>query len=80
MLGYYFGERAKVLRFEEIEGALSRFDKCPKCSSAEGFWVGLRRGRFYLQCKGCGASFEFFEVYKAEKVDKGERGFRFFRR
>jgi len=68
------------LRFEEFEDALSRFDRCPKCFSRGGFWVGLRRGRFYLQCKGCGASFEFFEVYKAEKVDKGERGFRFFRR
>jgi len=69
-----------ILRFEEIEDALSRFDKCPKCSSTEGFWLGLRRGRFYVQCKGCGVKFEYFEMYRVEKESKGSRIFSFFRK
>jgi len=55
------------LRIQEIEEAASRFRTCPKCKSAQGFWLGLKRDHLYVQCKECGALFELFKVYSMEK-------------
>ncbi|MEM3622990.1 MAG: hypothetical protein QXR76_04385 [Candidatus Bathyarchaeia archaeon] len=57
------------MRLQEIENALSRFKACPKCGSLQGFWLGVKLDKPYVQCKGCGAKFEISEVYML-----GERG------
>ena len=69
------GER---LNLQEIENAFSRFKKCPKCDSKEGFWLGVKRDRTYVQCKSCGANFELYEVYVFGEKGKAPERLKFF--
>ena len=64
------GDRRNVLSFEEIEKASAQFKTCPKCHSVRQFWVGMRRGRPYIQCKNCGTRFEPFELYRLSDGSK----------
>ena len=67
-------EIGEALRLEEIEALAGHFNVCPKCGSREGFWLGVKRDRGYVQCKGCGASFELFEVFSfGEKREVSRR-------
>jgi len=68
------------VNLQEIENALNRFKTCPKCSSVQGFWLGLKREKAYAQCKGCGASFELFEVFRLPEKDKTARKLWFLRK
>lgn len=68
------------LNLREIEEAFSRFKVCPKCSSTEGFWLGLKGGYAYVRCKGCGAKFELFEVARIGEKGKAPKRLRFLRR
>lgn len=68
------------MNLQEIENALNRFKTCPKCSSVQGFWLGLKREKAYAQCKGCGASFELFEVFKLTEKGKTSEKSKFLRR
>jgi len=61
-------EIGEILKLREIETVFSRFKACPKCSSREGFWLGLKRDLGYVQCKACGAKFEFFEAARVKRV------------
>ncbi|MGQ9641696.1 MAG: hypothetical protein ACUVUF_06185 [Candidatus Bathycorpusculaceae bacterium] len=71
------GERLKL---EEIENAFNRFQKCPKCESKEGFWLGMKRDRLYLQCKSCGANFELIEFFAPSEERKTPKLLRFLRK
>jgi transcription elongation factor Elf1 len=71
------GERLKL---QEMENALGRFKTCPKCNSAQGFWLGLKRDHAYVQCKGCGASFELFEFYAITKKGEAPKLLKFLRK
>lgn len=51
------------LKLEEVLDASMRITVCPKCGAKEGFWLGFKRDHAYVQCKGCGASFELYQVY-----------------
>ncbi|MEM3442972.1 MAG: hypothetical protein QXM86_03850 [Candidatus Bathyarchaeia archaeon] len=51
------------LRLREIEDFAAQFKICPKCDSLQGFWVGTKSDKAYVQCKVCGTSFEIFEVH-----------------
>jgi transcription elongation factor Elf1 len=70
------GER---LQLKEIEEASSRFKACPKCKSAEGFWLGLKRERAYAQCKSCGTKFELLQIYLESKKDRAPKRIGFIR-
>lgn len=71
------GER---LKFQEIEDAFGRFKVCPKCNSKEGFWLGIKRDKPYVHCKGCGATYEFYEVYTVSEEAKASKRLTFFRK
>jgi len=71
------GERLKL---QEIEDSSSRFKICPKCNSTEGFWLGLKRDRAYVQCKECGAKFELYEVYMMGEKGKAPQRLKFFKK
>ncbi|MEM2103948.1 MAG: hypothetical protein QW717_03555 [Candidatus Bathyarchaeia archaeon] len=59
------------MNLEEILAAAAKIQVCPKCSSKEGFWLAAKRNQAYVQCKGCGASFELYEVFNLnEKFGK----------
>jgi transcription elongation factor Elf1 len=73
-------EIGEYLNLQEIEAAASRFKICPKCNSAEGFWLGLKSEHAYAQCRGCGAKFELFEVYATGEKGKAPKRFKFFRK
>jgi len=75
-----FLEIGEYLNLQEIEAAAIRFKTCPKCNSAEGFWLGIKNEHVYAQCKGCGAKFQLFEVYAASEKGKAPERFRFFRK
>jgi transcription elongation factor Elf1 len=68
------------LNLQEIEAAASRFKICPKCNSAEGFWLELKSEHAYIQCRGCGAKFELFEVYVMSEKGKTSERLRVFRK
>jgi len=68
------------VNLQEIENALSMFKACPKCNSAQGFWLGLKRERAYAQCKSCGTNFELFEVFQLAEKDKSAGRLRFLRK
>jgi transcription elongation factor Elf1 len=68
------------LRLQEIENALNRFKTCPKCNSFQGFWVGVKSDKAYMQCKGCGAKFEISEVYIMGEKSEAKRRFEFLRK
>lgn len=76
----YHMEIGERLNLKEIETTFSRSKVRPKCNSAEGFWLGLKRNHAYVQCKGCGAKFELFEVYEIGEKDKAPERFKFFRK
>ncbi|MCS7124388.1 MAG: hypothetical protein NZ932_03100 [Candidatus Bathyarchaeota archaeon] len=59
------------MNLEEILAASARITLCPKCGSKEGFWLGAKRDHAYVQCKGCGASFELYKIYTLG--EKGEK-------
>ena len=69
-------ENGEVLKLEEIEALASKFTTCPKCHSKEGFWLGVKHDHVYVQCKGCGASFELCEVFPIEEASKRLKFFR----
>lgn len=73
-------EIGEELKLQEIEDAVSRFKICPKCNSAQGFWLELKGDHPVVQCKECGAKFELFEVYMISKESKILRGFKSLRR
>jgi hypothetical protein len=58
-----FTEIREGLKPQEIENASSRFKKCPRCNSKEGFWLGIKEGHIHIQCKHCGVEFELVEAY-----------------
>jgi len=67
------------LRLQEIENALNRFKTCPKCNSFQGFWVGVKSDKAYVQCKGCGAKFEISEIYMESGKNEMRKKFRIFK-
>jgi hypothetical protein len=73
-------EIGDCLKFREIEDAFRRFKSCPKCKSAEGFWLGMKRDKPYAHCKGCGATYELYEVYVIGEKSKAPKELRFFRK
>ncbi|MEM2105313.1 MAG: hypothetical protein QXV21_02425 [Candidatus Bathyarchaeia archaeon] len=68
------------MRLQEIENALSRFKVCPKCNAVQGFWLGVKSDKAYLQCKGCGAKFEVSEVYMLGEKSEAQRKFDFLKK
>jgi len=70
----------KNLKIGEIETAFSCLNVCPRCCSREGFWLGLKRDKAYVQCKGCGTKFELFEIYAMSKKGEASKKFKFFRK
>jgi transposase-like protein len=76
---YCFGDW-RSLRLDEILAVASKFNVCPKCNSREGFWLGIRRNHAYVQCKGCGASFELFEVFSFGEKGEAPKHLKFFRK
>ena len=62
------------MSLEEIEAFYRSLNKCPKCSSNEGFWLTANREKSYVQCKHCGAILEIVEVFQKEKEDKKSKG------
>jgi transcription elongation factor Elf1 len=78
-LNNYFGDW-RELRIQEIENALSRFKACPKCGFLQGFWLGVKSDKAYVQCKGCGAKFEISEVYMLSESDKEQKRFNFLKK
>jgi DNA-directed RNA polymerase subunit M/transcription elongation factor TFIIS len=73
-------EIGESLNLQEIENTLSRFKECPKCDSKEGFWLGVKRDRTYVQCKSCGANFELFELFAIGEERETPKLLRFFRK
>jgi transcription elongation factor Elf1 len=73
-------ETGEALQLKEVEEASNRFKACPKCSSIEGFWIGVKREHAYVQCKTCGAKFELLEVFTMGKQSKTPERFRVFRK
>jgi transcription elongation factor Elf1 len=73
-------ETGEALQLKEVEEASSRFKTCPKCNSAEGSWLGLKREHAYVQCKSCGAKFELFEVYALSEKTRVPERLRFFKK
>lgn len=73
-------EIGEALRLEEIITVASKFTVCPKCNSREGFWLGVKRNHAYVQCKGCGASFELFEVFAIGEKSEAPKHLKFFRK
>ncbi|MEM1589356.1 MAG: hypothetical protein QXZ68_03710 [Candidatus Bathyarchaeia archaeon] len=61
------------MKIEEILTISAQITLCPKCGSKEGFWLGFKRERVYVQCKGCGATFELYQSYAL--AEKGGRRF-----
>jgi transcription elongation factor Elf1 len=76
----HYVEIGELLNLQEIETASNNFKICPKCNSAEGFWLGLKRDHAYVQCKSCGAKFELFEVYKIGEKSRTPERLRFIRK
>jgi hypothetical protein len=76
----YYTEIGEQLNLQEIEAASNNFKICPKCNSREGFWLGLKGDRAYVQCKSCGTKFELFEVYKIGEKSKIPERLRFIRK
>jgi DNA-directed RNA polymerase subunit RPC12/RpoP len=76
---FYF-EDGRGLRLEEIIAAAGRLNLCPKCGSKEGFWLGVKRNHAYVQCKGCGASFELFEVFALSEKSGASQRLKLFRK
>ncbi|MGB9959060.1 MAG: hypothetical protein ACPLKQ_00865 [Candidatus Bathyarchaeales archaeon] len=68
------------MKLSEIEALASRFNMCPKCGSKEGFWFGVKSDHVVIQCKTCGASFEFFEALPLTKSKKYSWKMRLLRR
>ena len=68
------------LKFQEIENVSSRFKMCPKCNSIQGFWLGLKGDKAFVQCKECGTKFELHEVYPIDEKGKTSARFSFFRK
>jgi translation initiation factor 2 beta subunit (eIF-2beta)/eIF-5 len=61
------------LSLEEIEAFADSLKTCPKCNSAEGFWLAANREKSYAQCKHCGAILEFIEVLSHKGKNKPEK-------
>ncbi len=76
---YYFG-RLERISLNEIEAKLDRFKLCLKCSSSEGFWLGVSHSHPYVQCKTCGAKFELFEIFRMDHRNKTSQKVEIFRR
>jgi hypothetical protein len=70
----------EYLNLQEIEDAFSRLKICPKCNSQEGFWLGLKTGHTYAQCKDCGTKLELFEIFPIDERTKASRWLKFFRK
>jgi transcription elongation factor Elf1 len=66
-------ENGERLDLQEIEMALSRLSKCPKCNCKDGFWLGVKNGRAYAQCKGCATKLELFEIFRIAEAAKPSR-------
>lgn len=73
-------EIGEHLRFQEIEDVFGNFKVCPKCSSKEGFWLGIKRDKPYVHCKSCGAIYELYEIYMVNKEAKTSKRLMFFRK
>jgi ribosomal protein L37AE/L43A len=58
------------LSLEEIEAFRRSLKSCPKCGSAEGFWLTAKTDRSYFQCKHCGSILEIYEVFPQAKESK----------
>ncbi|MEM1565501.1 MAG: hypothetical protein QW510_00205 [Candidatus Bathyarchaeia archaeon] len=66
------------MKLEEILAVSSQITYCPKCGSSEGFWLGFKRDHAYVQCKGCGSSFELYQIYKVNEKRKISRNRKIF--
>ncbi|MDH5481970.1 MAG: hypothetical protein OEY22_03690 [Candidatus Bathyarchaeota archaeon] len=66
------------MKLREIEDTFHNLSMCPRCNSNEGFWLGLRSGHVYVQCKGCGAKLEFFKIFPMDEKVKPLRRWNFF--
>ncbi len=73
-------EIGENLNLKEIENAFSQLKICPRCDSAEGFWLGLKGGHTHVQCKECGAKFELFEIHKIHEKNDSSQWLKFFRK
>ena len=52
---------------KDIEAFRRLLRKCPKCGSAEGFWIASRLRQVYFQCKHCGTIIEATEIIELPK-------------
>jgi hypothetical protein len=77
---YTIFRRLENISLKEIEAKLDRFKLCPKCSSSEGFWLGVSHSHPYVQCKTCGVKFELFEIFRMDHKDKTLQKVEIFRR
>jgi transcription elongation factor Elf1 len=68
-------DSGKSLSLEEIEAFYKSLSKCPKCNSAEGFWLTATHERSYVQCKHCGTILEICEVFQESAGNKKSKGF-----
>ncbi|MEM3769644.1 MAG: hypothetical protein QXG76_00475 [Candidatus Bathyarchaeia archaeon] len=73
-------EIGEALKLDEMLATASKFNVCPKCNSREGFWLGIRRNHAYVQCKGCGTSFELLEVFAIGEKKEQPKHLKFFRK
>jgi hypothetical protein len=72
-------EIGEILDLEEIEDAFRQSKVCPRCDSTDGFWLGLKHGHAYVQCKNCGGKFELFKIFKIPEEDRSPRWLKIFR-
>lgn len=61
------------MSLDEIDAFARSLKTCPKCGSAEGFWLAANREKSYVQCKHCGAILEFCEVLSQPEKTKDQR-------
>ncbi|MBS7621172.1 hypothetical protein KEJ32_03550 [Candidatus Bathyarchaeota archaeon] len=64
-----------MVSFKDFELLFASLKECPKCRQKDGFWLVIKPGHRYLQCKHCGSMIEFCEVFPTSKKGEPLRGF-----
>ncbi|MCJ7425020.1 hypothetical protein MUP01_12250 [Candidatus Bathyarchaeota archaeon] len=61
------------MSLEEMENFRRNIRNCPKCNSAEGFWITSNSERSYIQCKHCAAILDILEFFPSHEESKGSK-------
>lgn len=56
-----------------MENFRRNIHNCPKCNSAEGFWITSNHERSYIQCKHCAAILDILEFFPSPDRSKGSK-------